>query len=84
MAMAATRMAVEDAKLPESALKSDRCGIILGTAFGGVDTFEKQVLALDKGKKVSHAAHPPLCERGSRQDDAISRPSASGAEAVLG
>jgi len=43
MAMAATRMAIADAKLPETALQTDRAAIILGTAFGGMDTFEKQV-----------------------------------------
>eukprot|EP00962_Isochrysis_galbana_P026854 scaffold8373_cov79-Isochrysis_galbana.AAC.2 len=42
MAMAAARMAIADAKLPDSALQTDRAAIILGTAFGGMNTFEQQ------------------------------------------
>ena len=35
MAMAAARMAIEEAQLPDAALQSERAAIILGTAFGG-------------------------------------------------
>jgi 3-oxoacyl-[acyl-carrier-protein] synthase II len=49
MALAAARMAIADAKLPDSALQTDRAAIILGTAFGGMDTFEKQVCAFQWG-----------------------------------
>merc|ERR1719149_502175 len=60
MAMAAARMAIEEAQLPDAALQSERAAIILGTAFGGMDTFEKQHLNFDKGKKVSPFTVPAL------------------------
>eukprot|EP00310_Coccolithus_braarudii_P025004 CAMPEP_0183333360 /NCGR_PEP_ID=MMETSP0164_2-20130417/2280_1 /TAXON_ID=221442 /ORGANISM="Coccolithus pelagicus ssp braarudi, Strain PLY182g" /LENGTH=536 /DNA_ID=CAMNT_0025502269 /DNA_START=13 /DNA_END=1621 /DNA_ORIENTATION=- len=60
MAMGAARLAIAEAELPESALKSDRAAILVGTAFGGMDTFEKQVLNLNAGKKVSPFSIPAL------------------------
>merc|ERR1719353_1457361 len=35
-------------------------GVIIGSAFGGMDTFEKQVLNLNKGKKISPFTIPAL------------------------
>ena len=35
----------------------------VGSAFGGMETFEKQVLQLDKGKKISPFAIPQLLGR---------------------
>lgn len=60
LAMAASRMAVEDAGLDLSAVQNSRFGVVVGSAFGGMDTFEKQVLQLDKGKKISPFAIPQL------------------------
>ncbi|CAM9378466.1 unnamed protein product [Phaeothamnion confervicola] len=44
-AMAATRLALDDAGL-EPAKYGDRCGVMVGSAFGGMETFEKQTLKL--------------------------------------
>jgi len=60
LAVAASRMAVDDAKLDMEAAESGRVGVIVGSAFGGMDTFERQTLALDKGKKVSPFTIPAL------------------------
>lgn len=60
MAMAAARQAIEDAKLPDSAIASDRAAILVGTAFGGMNTFETQLANLNKGKKVSPFTIPAL------------------------
>ena len=60
-AVAAARMAMEDAKLEGEAIgDKSRFGVIVGSAFGGMDTFEKQTLNLDKGKKVSPFTIPAL------------------------
>ena len=53
LAMAASRMAVEDGGLDLDTVEKSRFGVVVGSAFGGMDTFEKQVLQLDKGKKIS-------------------------------
>ena len=42
------------------AVDSSRMGVIIGSAFGGMDTFEKQTLNLDKGKKISPFCIPAL------------------------
>jgi len=53
-------MAVDDADLDLSAVDKSRFGVIVGSAFGGMGTFEKQTLALDKGKKISPFCIPAL------------------------
>eukprot|EP00908_Phaeocystis_cordata_P026465 Transcript_8947.p1 GENE.Transcript_8947~~Transcript_8947.p1 ORF type:complete len:448 (-),score=222.03 Transcript_8947:1056-2399(-) len=60
LAMAASRMAVEDGGLDLDTVEKSRFGVVVGSAFGGMDTFEKQVLQLDKGKKISPFAIPQL------------------------
>jgi len=44
-AVAATRLAVEDARVPEGMLATPRTGLFLGTAAGPVQTWEDQVIA---------------------------------------
>ena len=53
-------MAVEDAGLDLDKVVKQRFGVVVGSAFGGMETFEKQVLQLDKGKKISPFAIPQL------------------------
>ncbi len=61
LAMAASRLALADAGLADDgAIANERTAIIVGSAFGGMETFEKQVLNLDKGKKVSPFTVPAL------------------------
>lgn len=60
LAVAASRMAVEDGGIDLEAVDKSRFGVIVGTAFGGMDTFEKQTLNLDAGKKVSPFTIPAL------------------------
>jgi 3-oxoacyl-(acyl-carrier-protein) synthase len=48
-AVAAARLALKDAKLgdtPETLLNPERCGVFVGSAFGGMETFEREVLKL--------------------------------------
>ena len=45
LAVAASRMAVEDGGLDLEKVDKRRFGVIVGTAFGGMDTFEKQARA---------------------------------------
>ena len=59
-AVAASRMAVEDSGLDLDAVDNPRFGVIIGSAFGGMDTFEKQTLNLANGKKVSPFTIPAL------------------------
>jgi len=59
-AVAASRMAIEDGGLDLGAIDQARFGVVVGSAFGGMDTFEKQTLNLDKGKKVSPFTIPQL------------------------
>ena len=50
-AVAAARLAMKDAKLgdtPETLEKAERCGVFVGSAFGGMETFENEVLKLHK------------------------------------
>ena len=60
LAVAASRMACDDAGLDLEKVEKHRFGVVVGSAFGGMDTFEKQVLQLDKGKKISPFAIPQL------------------------
>lgn len=51
LAVAAARQALKDASLgdtPETLLEPERIGVMVGTAFGGVETFEQQTLKLAK------------------------------------
>lgn len=50
-AVAAARLAMKDAKLgdtPETLVNAERCGVFVGSAFGGMETFENEVLKLHK------------------------------------
>jgi len=65
-AVAAARMALKDAELgdtPETLKDPEMCGVFVGTAFGGVETFEREVLKLNKKPerpKVSPFTIPAL------------------------
>mmetsp|Transcript_8701 Transcript_8701/g.20839 ORF Transcript_8701/g.20839 Transcript_8701/m.20839 type:complete len:244 (+) Transcript_8701:106-837(+) len=51
LAVAAARQALQDAELgdtPETLEDADRIGVMVGTAFGGMETFEQQTLKLAK------------------------------------
>ncbi|AOY77346.1 beta-ketoacyl-ACP synthase II [Clostridium formicaceticum] len=51
-AIAASKLAVEDAQLNVEEIESERFGVILGSGIGGIETFEEQNLKLlDKGVK---------------------------------
>lgn len=50
-AVAAARLALKDAKLgdtPETLEHPEKCGVFVGSAFGGAETFENEVLKLHK------------------------------------
>ncbi|GAB6088272.1 beta-ketoacyl-ACP synthase II [Alkaliphilus crotonatoxidans] len=52
LAVAASRMAMEDANLKLESLEAERFGVILGTGIGGIGTFEEQYQRLqEKGPK---------------------------------
>lgn len=59
-AVAASKMAIEDAGIDLEKVDKPRFGVIVGSAFGGMETFEKQTLNLDKGKKISPFCIPAL------------------------
>mmetsp|Transcript_11425 Transcript_11425/g.21108 ORF Transcript_11425/g.21108 Transcript_11425/m.21108 type:complete len:463 (-) Transcript_11425:94-1482(-) len=65
-AVAAARLALKDAKLgdtPETLENAEKCGVFVGTAFGGMETFEREVLKLHKKPerpKVSPFTIPAL------------------------
>jgi 3-oxoacyl-[acyl-carrier-protein] synthase II len=61
-ALAATKMAVEDAKLDVSRLNMERCGVIVGSGIGGLPTIEEEhKVLLEKGpKRVSPFLIPML------------------------
>tara|TARA_B100000795_G_C22630643_1_gene372492 strand:+ start:523 stop:732 length:210 start_codon:yes stop_codon:yes gene_type:complete len=63
-------MAVEDAGLDLDKVEKRRFGVVVGSAFGGMETFEKQVLQLDKGKKISPFAIPQLLGTAPRRQHA--------------
>jgi 3-oxoacyl-[acyl-carrier-protein] synthase II len=51
-AIAASKMALEDAKLDMNIIDKDRVGVILGCGVGGIETFEDQMTTYkDKGPK---------------------------------
>eukprot|EP00580_Thalassiosira_gravida_P011275 CAMPEP_0201627726 /NCGR_PEP_ID=MMETSP0493-20130528/2848_1 /ASSEMBLY_ACC=CAM_ASM_000838 /TAXON_ID=420259 /ORGANISM="Thalassiosira gravida, Strain GMp14c1" /LENGTH=466 /DNA_ID=CAMNT_0048098275 /DNA_START=83 /DNA_END=1483 /DNA_ORIENTATION=+ len=61
-AVAAARLALKDAKLgdtPETLDNAERCGVFVGTAFGGMETFEREVLKLHK--KPERPKVSPFC-----------------------
>jgi len=60
--VAATRLALEDAKLDTSAMNAERIGVIVGSAFGGMESYERETLKLDKfgPKKVGPFTIPAL------------------------
>jgi len=62
LAVAAARMAVDDAGLDTGAIDSTRFGCYVGSAFGGMATFEEQTLKLAKmgPRKVSPFTIPAL------------------------
>jgi 3-oxoacyl-[acyl-carrier-protein] synthase II len=60
LAVAASKMAVEDAGLDLDSVTKERFGCIVGSGIGGIDTFEKQTLNLDRGKKMSPFTIPAL------------------------
>ena len=53
-------MAIDDGALDTATVDSSRFGVIIGSAFGGMDTFETQTLNLNAGKKVSPFTIPAL------------------------
>lgn len=65
-AVAAARLALKDAKLgdtPETLENAEKCGVFVGSAFGGIETFEREVLKLHKKPerpKVSPFTIPAL------------------------
>mmetsp|Transcript_17309 Transcript_17309/g.28321 ORF Transcript_17309/g.28321 Transcript_17309/m.28321 type:complete len:490 (+) Transcript_17309:31-1500(+) len=65
-AVAASRLALKDAGLgdtPETLENPDKCGVFIGSAFGGMETFENEVLKLWKKPerpKVSPFTIPAL------------------------
>lgn len=65
-AVAAARLALKDASLgdtPETLEEPERCGVFVGSAFGGMETFEREVLKLHKKPerpKVSPFTIPAL------------------------
>jgi hypothetical protein len=64
--VAAARLALEDAKLDTSSLNAERIGVIVGSAFGGMESYERETLKLDKfgPKKVgTETERSPFGER---------------------
>jgi len=65
-AVAAARLALKDGGLshtPDTISNPDRIGVMVGTAFGGMETFERETLRLDKNPdrpKVSPFTIPAL------------------------
>jgi len=59
-AVAASKLCVEDAALDLGKIDLARFGVIVGSAFGGMETFEEQTLNLAKGKKLSPFTIPAL------------------------
>uniref|UniRef100_A0A7S3BRA0 Nodulation protein E n=1 Tax=Haptolina ericina TaxID=156174 RepID=A0A7S3BRA0_9EUKA len=60
LAVAASKMALEDSALDTEAIDKERFGVIVGSAFGGMETFEKMTLNNAAGKKVSPFTIPML------------------------
>lgn len=59
LAVAASKMAVEDGGLELESTDLSKFGVVVGSAFGGMDTFEKQTLNLDKGSPKPNAGPNP-------------------------
>jgi len=60
LATATSKMAVEDAGLDLDAVDKERFGVIIGTAFGGMNTMEQQTRNEFQDKKVSPFTIPAL------------------------
>lgn len=62
MGVAASRIAVDDAKLDLSSVEGERFGVVVGSAFGGLQTLETQIQTMnEKGPgSVSPFAVPSL------------------------
>jgi len=62
LAMGAARMAIDDSGIDLGKVDKTRFGCMVGSAFGGMQTYEDQTLKLDKGgpKKVSPFTIPAL------------------------
>lgn len=62
LAVGAARMAVDDAGLNLDKIDKTRFGVMVGSAFGGMQTYEEQTLKLANGgpKKVSPFTIPAL------------------------
>jgi len=58
--VASSKLAIADAQLDLEKINKERFGVILGSAFGGADTFEKQAANVASGKNVSPFAIPML------------------------
>jgi hypothetical protein len=59
-AVAASRLALKDAGIgdtPETLVNPDKCGAFIGTAFGGMETFENEVLKLWKKPERPKVCH---------------------------
>ena len=64
-AVAAARQALKDAKLgdtPATLENPERVGVMVGSAFGGMETFEKETLKLAKKPE-----RPKVCRSGTQQ-----------------
>ena len=64
-AVAAARLAMKDAKLgdtPETLVNPEKCGVFVGSAFGGMETFEKEVLKLHKKPERPKVRDIKRCE----------------------
>mmetsp|Transcript_21187 Transcript_21187/g.54711 ORF Transcript_21187/g.54711 Transcript_21187/m.54711 type:complete len:463 (+) Transcript_21187:367-1755(+) len=59
-AVAAARLALDDAKLEVESCDQTRVGVVIGSAFGGMETYETQTLKAHNGKKVSPFTIPAL------------------------
>ena len=59
-AVAAARLALDDAKLEVESCDQTRVGVVIGSAFGGMETYEAQTLKAHNGKKVSPFTIPAL------------------------
>ena len=62
LAMAASKLALQDAKLDHTTVVPERFGVIVGSAFGGMKTFEDETLKLKESgpRSVSPFAIPAM------------------------
>lgn len=64
LAVSAARQALKDAGLgdtPETIEEPERIGVMVGTAFGGMETFEQQTLKLAKNPEKPKVRFLPAC-----------------------